>query len=58
MFEQSQIEEFKEAFNVIDHDRVYVELSLYFCFIGIDLGWSDQCGRFEGYVCFVGQSDQ
>ena len=23
MFDQSQIQEYKEAFNIIDHDRVY-----------------------------------
>ena len=29
MFDQSQIQEYKEAFNIIDHDRVFI-ISLFF----------------------------
>ncbi len=28
MFDQSQIQEYKEAFNIIDHDRVNIFLSI------------------------------
>jgi hypothetical protein len=30
MFDQSQIQEFKEAFNIIDHDRVCLKNSFFF----------------------------
>jgi hypothetical protein len=36
MFDQSQIQEYKEAFNIIDHDRVYfllIFIRLLFFFI-------------------------
>lgn len=44
MFDQSQIQEFKEAFNIIDHDRVCskktndsFELMIFFLFLFV--GW-------------------
>ena len=42
MFDQSQIKEFKEAFNIIDHDRVrYENFGFFFIvfLIRILLGW-------------------
>jgi Ca2+-binding EF-hand superfamily protein len=30
MFDQSQIQEYKEAFNIIDHDRVYSIKNFFF----------------------------
>jgi hypothetical protein len=41
MFDQSQIQEYKEAFNIIDHDRVYfllIFIRLFFLFVFL-LGW-------------------
>jgi hypothetical protein len=40
MFDQSQIQEYKEAFNIIDHDRVYIFMELFLfirliCFVFI-----------------------
>ena len=42
MFDQSQIQEYKEAFNIIDHDRVNnlftSQTTLYFSFV-LSPGW-------------------
>lgn len=42
MFDQSQIQEYKEAFNIIDHDRVNnlftSQTKLYFSFV-LSPGW-------------------
>jgi hypothetical protein len=40
MFDQSQIQEYKEAFNIIDHDRVY---SIKFVF----------CSFFLNFISFI-----
>jgi Ca2+-binding EF-hand superfamily protein len=40
MFDQSQIQEYKEAFNIIDHDRVYfIDEILFVLFFFLLLGW-------------------
>ncbi len=41
MFDQSQIQEFKEAFNIIDHDRVCFEnyFSFHLIIIILFIGW-------------------
>lgn len=42
MFDQSQIQEYKEAFNIIDHDRVKTivhRLLIFNLFFFLRLGW-------------------